>query len=294
MALRSVCYASIIASLLLMPLDAFAAVILSEVQVTGAKAADEFVELSNDGETAIDLSGWSLRRKSASDITTKGSSLKTFDSGDVIPAHGYFLWANSASLYQEHADTTTGSSLSDNNSLALYRKDGALVDALTWGAGHALPYSPTQFENPDKNESFTRDPNSLAWTKTKSPTPTNSQGEVFKDTTGTAEAGPSPYTVFINEVLPNPKEKSDAGEFIELYNPSASPIDVSGWEIHDASATGKYAFPDGTSIASLGYLVVTDQDFSLSLNNSSETLSLWDKEKRLVHQVRYEMTSSPG
>ena len=290
MALRSIFYTSLVATCLLIPLDAMAAVIMSEVQISGTKASDEFVELYNDSDAAINLSSWSLRRKSASDTTATGSSLKTFSSSHVIPAHGYFLWANSASIFKDHADTTTGSSLSDNNSLALFDKDDTLVDSLTWGTGHTLPYSPTQFGNPDESECFTRDLDTLTWSKTKSVTPTNSKGEIFKDSSGTAETGSSPYKVVINEVLPNPKEKSDAGEFIELYNPGSESVDLSGWEIRDATATGKYTFPDATDIPALGYLVVTDQEFSLSLNNSNETVSLWDKEKRLVHRVQYEKT----
>lgn len=263
---------------------------LSEVQVSGTAANDEFVELYNNGNTAVNLSGWSLRRKGTSDITAKGSSLKTFGGDDAIPAHGYFLWANSASIYRDHADVTTGSSLSDNNSLALYDKDGVLIDSLTWGTGHASPFAPAQFGNPGKSESFARDLASLAWSTTGNVTPTNSKGETSVSESGSTETGSSPYKILINEVLPNPQEKGDAGEFIELYNPSLESIDLSGWEIRDASVTGKYIFPIGTSITALSYLVVTDEEFSLSLNNSNETLSLWDKEKRPVHRVQYEKT----
>ncbi len=266
----------------------------SEMQIAGAKASDEFVEMYNTGDTATQLSGYSLRRKSAGDVTATGSSLKTFSANDNIPAHGYFLWANSASLFKDHADATTGSSLADNNSLALYDKNDTLVDSLTWGTGHLLPFSPTQFGNPEGKEGFTRDLGTLVWSLTNNPTPMNSKGELFlfTDEKSSTEIGPSPYSILINEVLPNPKEKGDAGEFIELYNPSGSAVDLSGWEIRDASATGKYIFPTSTEIPSLGYLVITDQEFSLSLNNSNETLSLFDREKRLVHQVRYEKTKA--
>ncbi|MFA9261996.1 MAG: lamin tail domain-containing protein [Undibacterium sp.] len=292
MAPRSVFYTTLITTFLLIPLDVFASVILSEVQIEGEKAADEFVELYNNGNDLVNLSGWSLRKKSAADVTTKGSSLKTFGSSDTVPAHGYFLWANSGSIFKDMVDTTTSSSLSDNNSLALYDKSGALIDSLTWGSSHALPYSPTLFDNPNKKEGFTRDLTTLTWSKTKAITPTNSKGEVYKEVVvPSIPPEPSPFTtIFINEVLPNPKEKNDAGEFIELYNPGSSTVDLSGWEIHDASTTGKYIFPSGKSIAALNYLVVTDQDFTLSLNNSIETLTLWDKDKRLVHEVKYEKT----
>lgn len=292
MALRSVFYTTLIIILFLFPMEAFAAVLLSEVQIEGEKAADEFVELYNESSDPVNLSGWSLRKKSVADVTAKGSSLKTFGSNDTIPAHSYFLWTNSTSIFKDIADATTSSTLSDNNSLALYDKSGTLIDSLTWGSGHTLPYSPTLFGNPDKKESFTRDLATLVWSKMKTITPTNSKGEVYKEivvTPVSPESGPF-ITVFINEVLPNPKEKDDAGEFIELYNPGSTSIDLSGWEIHDASATGKYIFPSGKSIPALGYLIVTDQDFTLSLNNSNETLTLWDKDKRVVHEVRYEKT----
>ncbi|QQR78836.1 MAG: lamin tail domain-containing protein [Candidatus Moraniibacteriota bacterium] len=278
--------------ILLAPTPVFATVILSEVAIAGAKASDEFAELYNSSDTAVNLSGWSLRRKSVSDMTATGSSLKSFGSTDSIPAHGYFLWANSASMYKDHADATTGSSLSDNNSLALYDKDDTLIDSLTWGTGHALPFAPTQFGNPAEKESFVRDPVALTWSKTISLTPTNSRGELFVVTDETVGTGtkPSLYQLFINEVLPNPKEKGDAGEFIELYHPGMETIDLSGWELRDAPTTGKYVFPDGTTLSALSYLVITDKEFSLSLNNSHETLSLSDSQKRLVHRVQYEKT----
>ncbi len=281
---------TLVAVMFFVPTSASATVILSEVQIAGTKASDEFVELYNSGTESVDISGWSLRKKSIGDITATGSSLKTFNSLDSLPAHGYLLWANSGSIFRDHADTTTGSSLSDNNSLALYSKDGQLVDSLTWGTGHALPYSPTLFGNPDESEGFVRDPTSLAWIKTSNLTPTNAQGELFKVAVSPTETSTSPYRVLINEVLPNPKEKGDTGEFIELYNPGGETVNLSGWEIHDASVTGKYIFPSDIHIAPLSYLVVTDQEFSLSLNNSNEVIALWDREQRLVHRVSYEKT----
>lgn len=269
---------------------ASASIILSEIQIGGDKAADEFVELYNTSDTSVNLKDCSLRRKSQGDNSPKGSSLKTFNVHDTIPAHGYFLWASSAGVFKDHADTTTGGGLADNNSLGLFDKDGGLVESLTWGTGHAFPFAPTSFENPEKKESFVRNLADLSWSKTKKISPTNSKGEVWKEETPLPK-DPTPFqSIVINEVFPNPKEKGDTGEFIELYNPLSEAVDLSGWEIHDASASGKYVFPGGKKIESKGYLVVTDHDFTLSLNNSKETLTLIDTEKRLVHQVSYEKT----
>lgn len=272
------------------PLGAEASILLSEIQVSGDKAADEFVELYNTGDEALNLTGYSLRRKSQSDVTAKGSSLKTFGSSDTVPAQGYFLWASSSGIFQAHADTTTSGGLSDNNSLGLFDKDGNLIEALTWGTGHILPFSPATFDNPEKKESFSRDLDTLNWSKTKTISPTNSKGEIWKEEVPPPPE-PKPFSqIIINEVFPNPREKGDLGEFIELYNPLLETVDLSGWEIRDASTSGKYTFPSGATIESLGYRVITDQEFTLALNNSNETLTLFDAEKRVIHTVSYAKT----
>ena len=289
--IRTIFYAITLAVFLFAPSRVLATILLSEVQIEGEKAADEFVELYNAGDEAVNLSGWSLRRKSVNDVTAKGTSLKTFGSSNSIPAKSYFLWANSGGTFKDLADTTTSSGLTDNNSLALYDKSSTLIDSLTWGTGHALPFSPAQFGNPDEKESFTRDLDALSWSTTKKTSPTNSKGETMPaEEEPPAPLPTDPMAILINEVFPNPKEKDDAGEFIELYNPGSATVDLSGWEIRDATATGKYVFPSGTTLLSLSYLVITDTDFTFSLNNSDETLSLFDAAKRLIHEVRYEKT----
>ncbi len=288
--LRLIQFFSCFIIFLAFPFPLQASVILSEIQVSGDKAADEFVELYNTGSDLVNLSGYSLRRKSQGDATAKGSSLKTFSSSDSIPAQGYFLWASSSGIFKDHADTTTGGGLSENNSLGLFDKDGNLIEFLTWGNGHSLPFSPASFENPDKKESFTRDLDSLDWNKTQDISPTNSKGEIWK-VDGPETPTTKPFTqIVINEVFPNPDSKGDVGEFIELYNPLSETVDLSGWEIRDAATSGKYVFTNRKKIEGKSYLVITDEDFTLSLNNSKETVTLYDAEKRVVHTVSYDKT----
>lgn len=283
-------YSIIVFSLILFPRISHAAPLLSEVSIAGEKASDEFVELYNTSVYPVSLSGWSLRRKSISDTTTKGLSLRTFSSADTIPGHGYFLWANSSSTYKDIADTTTSSSLTENNSLALFDASGTMVDALTWGTGHISPFVPSPLGNPSEREGITRDLSTLTWSISKSLSPTNSKGEPWKEKVSLPPEPTLFKQIFINEVFPNPKEKNDKGEFIEFYNPETTDISLSRWEVHDDSATGKYIFPEGSIIHGFGYLVITDNDFTFSLNNSNETISLFDQEKRLVHTVSYEKT----
>lgn len=74
-----------------------------------------------------------------------------------------------------------------------------------------------------------------------------------------------PGDVVINEILPTGRKLIDleeGSEFIELYNPGAQPIVLSGWTLSDAGRTGdcaldaRWAFPTGTTIDAGGFVVV--------------------------------------
>jgi signal peptidase len=63
-------------------------------------------------------------------------------------------------------------------------------------------------------------------------------------------SAPEPFTVVLNEFLPNPDDEANGldfgndasnmpeGEWVELYNKGADPVDVAGWYITDASGGG--------------------------------------------------------
>ena len=76
-----------------------------------------------------------------------------------------------------------------------------------------------------------------------------------------AQAAAAPV---INEILYRPGStfpENTALEFIEIYNPDAEPVDLSGW----ALTTGAdYTFPAGTSLAAGGYRVVVANVASFS------------------------------
>ncbi|MBN1698946.1 MAG: lamin tail domain-containing protein [Spirochaetales bacterium] len=60
--------------------------------------------------------------------------------------------------------------------------------------------------------------------------------------------------LFINELV---AASSDSSDWIELYNPTDTAIDLSGFYLSDTfSKPLKWAFPDGTIIEKEGFLVV--------------------------------------
>jgi hypothetical protein len=80
---------------------------------------------------------------------------------------------------------------------------------------------------------------------------------------GAASANPSGTNVVINEIMVNPPFYYDGAEYYELYNPTAAPIDISGWVLcgteYDMTCGGedRWQFPAGTSIGAHDYIIVT-------------------------------------
>ena len=77
-------------------------------------------------------------------------------------------------------------------------------------------------------------------------------------------APPVDYVV-ISEVMYRPGGQTSGNrEWVELYNPTGRAFDLSGWYLGDAATVeeygaGLYRFPDGTSLAAGGVLVIAQQ-----------------------------------
>ena len=67
--------------------------------------------------------------------------------------------------------------------------------------------------------------------------------------------------VVISEIYPNAKDETNS-EWFELYNPTSSPIDMSGWSFGRITSAGNKhtdgTFPEGTTIPAHGYFLVGD------------------------------------
>ncbi len=66
-------------------------IVISEVQIRGSLSAeDEFIELYNPTNSAVDISGWSIQRETTGGVFNK----KNMIDGASVPAHGFYLIAN--------------------------------------------------------------------------------------------------------------------------------------------------------------------------------------------------------
>jgi hypothetical protein len=89
----------------------------------------------------------------------------------------------------------------------------------------------------------------------------------------------------INEVLPRPRrDGSAAGEFVELYNPSDTPVNLGGYFLSDTRRNpAKWRIPAGSVVPSGGFLVFYADGLnrgnhtSFKLSNSGEYLGLYGR-----------------
>lgn len=234
---------------------------ITEVQIEGVRANDEYVRLKNTSGDIIDLTGFKISQKIYSQ-TKKTCSEETLVTTNrftkkSIPKDGNFLiahpdYANFHPL-EPPADLLypTSNTLTKNTmEITLFDAQGRVVDKRILGTA-------CEKETPPP------DPESL----------------------------PNTGVLHINEIFPDPDTPEDAGEYIELFNPGDTLIGLSNWKITDATKTGVHTFPGEASIPAHGYFVIDDTDFPFYLNNGKETISLFDPLGALVDTVTYTKTT---
>ncbi len=102
--------------------------------------------------------------------------------------------------------------------------------------------------------------------------------------------GPGPQDIVINEIMYN--TPGDDEEWIELYNNTSSPVDLSGWYIQDNNPSATpLTLPGGTSIGANDYFTIAiatagnfpftpdydgTSDVSWSLNNGGDDVNLYN------------------
>ena len=101
-----------------------------------------------------------------------------------------------------------------------------------------------------------------------------------------------PTGVYINEILPNPEGADETEEWIELFNFNNVEVDLSNWQIKDATGTPTtYTFTQNTIIPANGYLVLKRPETKIMLNNDQDKLILLSPDKKIVDTVDF--VSSP-
>jgi len=211
----------------------------------GIEAGDaEFIELHNRGNSSVDLSHCAF----------SDGILYRFPFGTSIPANGYLVLAEDAAVFQAaHGFAPDGQYAGglDNGgeTLRLVNPVGGLISETTYNDKGDWPRSPDG-DGPslELRDAFADPSNPMNWFASA-------------DTCGSPRASNSvncpANPIVINEIMYRPEDNKpgslDSGEWIEIYNPGNSTINLSGWSFYHDGVS--YPFPSGASIAPGGYKV---------------------------------------
>ncbi|HQQ12340.1 MAG TPA: lamin tail domain-containing protein, partial [Bacteroidales bacterium] len=214
-------------------------VVLNEVFSRGTAEEPDWIELYNDGETAVDLTGW-----------------KIYDSGGQsgakpkmeIPA-GTTIAAKAFLVVTVDDGTETGFGLSSGGEKVWLDNTTMATDSI-------------EFPALEETQSYGRYPDGSSNLQVLG---TVTKGAPNDNTT------PQIAALFVNEVYSRGVETDP--DWIEIYNDGNTGIDLSGWKIYDSGgqsgAKPKKEFPSGTVVASKGFAVIvvddgTESGFGLS------------------------------
>ncbi|HEY63693.1 MAG TPA: hypothetical protein G4O02_03900 [Caldilineae bacterium] len=237
-----------------------------------ATAEDEWIELYNLGSTVIDLGGWVL-----DDVPDGGSTPYVIPPGTQLAPHGFIVFFRSQ----------TGLALNNAaDEVRLLAPDGSLRDRLAYSRAQS-------------DVSFARTIDGMGgWTDQYPPSP----GRPNQPPTPTPTPTPAPQIVFLNEILPAPRDYDWDGdgkataedEWVELINIGDVPIDLSGWMLDDVPDAGSapYVFPEGTILGPGAFMLVFRRDSGVALNNGRDQACLLLPDGREVDC--YTWDHSPG
>ncbi len=266
-------------------------VVISEVAWMGTQADsnDEWIELYNNTDQPIDLTGWKLE---AADGTP------TITLAGTIPANGFFLLerTDDNTVSDVIADQIYTGSLS-NSGEALFLKDpfGTVIDSANgdggaWPAGTASPKATMERIDPTASDS---DAN---W-DTNDGVHRNGLDASNNPINGTPKAprqraSYNARDIVISEVAWMGTQADSNDEWIELYNNTSQAIPLIGWRLESSDGSPSLALvgtipahgffllerTDDTTVSD----VAADQIYTGSLSNTGETLTLKDPSGNII------------
>jgi len=293
---------------------ASASVVMTQIQAGGTGAAtQEFIVLFNTTSTKIDISNWCLTNKNA--ITFACFAVDT-GQARFLPAYGHAVVASVSfaalfpethfSLVYTPVSQSSGSITGGSDVVSLV-DSGGVVDTHAWTTSIA---GGMQFER----RKVGGDP--VVFVDTDMPTdwsvtvpaaipPDETEThinvvDVCSNIEGAQATVPESMErndagecheelvmpLVITELLPNATGADAGNEFIELYNPNETPVQLSGYKLHVGPSLGDiYDFPVGISIAPHSYRSITNANVSFTLLNSSSKVALKTRDGRTVSET---------
>ncbi len=222
---------------------------------------DDWVEIFNDGEKTVDLSGYEIRDDS-DDHRFKISDGVTLEAGKF-----YVVEANTAgTIYDDTAKQYVSGNFQDavglggGDSVRLYDSSSALIDEYSW-TEHA------SYDGDEAKASYGRYPDGKG------------SFTLTKETKEKANDWYKPDVV-INEV--ESKDPNGGPDYVEVKNTGTKDIDVSGWYLLDNDPVGHKGettpLASGTTLKAGEYLVFEgDKNFTFGLGKA-DTATIYNKD----------------
>ncbi len=283
---------------------------------TTSSASQEFIELYNPTSQDLALSGWSVEYKAATSTDVASNWVRHASLAGAIKAYSFYLIAPTAYLSGADANwsaTLAGSGgtirLKDaNGSVVDQLGYGDSANAAEGGtpavapsAGQSIERLPGRLDAGNGNGIDT-DNNAADFILEPTPTPRSTQAlpeppgaadsDIMTDpgagavppvaaTDSSTDAAPVPQAyapVDITELLINPMAPfTDANdEFIELFNPTDSPINLGGYTLRAGSKFHSYYVLPSTTLPSGGYAAFYSAQTKVSLPNTGGAVEVLD------------------
>lgn len=287
-------------------------VYISAVQTSGGTghSTNDFVELFNAGPGPFNLNGVKLVKRTAHG--TADTVLKSWGEDTLVPAYGFYLWANSAySGIAVPPDAVTSGSIADDNGIGLRlgpADSGQLLDSLAWGSANDS-FSPVSANIPANSVLVRQDlfGGNASYEIVAGFAPRNSSARQLPDETEPPAEEPPPVVVppvspppvvylplKITEILPNPIGADSGSEAVELFNPNNEAVDLAGWFLGDGltvvPASNAYVLSGTIPPAGYKSIVIPSGKFALN-NTGGETVQLFSPAKKVIDSVTYSGTA---
>lgn len=269
----------------------FFALAATEVIITEIDPVSEAIELYNPTSQEVVLDGWQW-----SEFTASGTEkLYEIEGSPVIVAGEFFVIETTRKINDSGDTVSLLSPDGEKDSIFVPEKQDTLTyqlidDSWQWGESSiGLQNVSLDDQNEDDESDTDHLENEEQSSKNEEEAESNGQQEE-EQTDDVLIAG----NIIVTEMLPNP-EGNDGGEneFFEVFNAESFDIDIAGWNIRDAGG-GVYFFPENTVVPSGEYRAFFRSETGITLNNTSESLFLFDLSGTMVSELLFSDSAEEG
>ncbi len=274
-------------------------VVINEINYNGSELNDpgDWVELHNPGDQAVDLSGWSFNDTSGTFILPAGT---------VLSAGGYLVLAESSAEFASvhpgvpHLGNLLFGFSGAGERLQLRNGEGTVVDSVTYSDDVPWPTLPDG-NGPTLELLDAASDNGVAESWFASLDPFGTPAAENSVTRFDPCEEPPPQLI-ITEIHYNSALAFEVGDWVEIANPTASVVDLSGWRFEDEDHVFEMAA--GVSLAPGELLLLVEDNaafeagygvleqvggvFGFGLSGGGERIALSSPTGCLVDAVEYD------